>query len=82
MKTEKHEILVCFTIKRYENNLYTITAVTVKPADVEPIPVVKTDRGTTFDAKCKSCDFPVPGSPTNSKCGCDLAVIVLSFSLS
>lgn len=57
----------------------TIMAVTVKPADVDPMPVVKTERGMILEAKCKSCDFPVPGSPTRSKCGCDLGVIVSSL---
>jgi hypothetical protein len=36
---------------------------TVRPADVVPMPVVITDLIEIFDAKLKSYDFPVPGSP-------------------
>lgn len=36
---------------------------TVRPADVVPIPVVMTERIEIFEAKLKSYDFPVPGSP-------------------
>lgn len=44
-----------------------MTAETVNPADVVPVPVVKTDLGMTFEANFNICDFPVPGSPTNNK---------------
>lgn len=37
---------------------------TVRPADVVPIPVVKTDLYDNDVAYCNSWDFPVPGSPT------------------
>ena len=39
----------------------------VRPADVLPIPLVKTARLDSFVAYFKSCDFPVPGSPTINK---------------
>jgi hypothetical protein len=38
----------------------TFTAVTVSPALVLPIPVVRTERGINFAANFKNCDFPVP----------------------
>ncbi len=38
----------------------TLTAVTVNPALVLPIPVVNTDRGITLVAYFRNCDFPVP----------------------
>ena len=37
---------------------------TVRPADVEPMPVVLTARVESYVAAFKSWDFPVPGSPT------------------
>lgn len=52
-----------------------MTAATVKPADVQPMPVVKTDLGIIFEANFSNCDFPVPGSPTKSKCGSALILI-------
>lgn len=36
------------------------------PALVDPIPDVRTERGITLAAYFRNCDFPVPGSPTNS----------------
>lgn len=45
----------------------TIIAVTVSPADVDPIPVVHTDRGITLAACRSNCDLPVPGSPTSNR---------------
>ena len=47
---------------------YTLTADTVRPALVDPIPVVSTALGITFDAYLRNWDFPVPGSPTRSRC--------------
>jgi len=38
----------------------TLTAVTVNPALVLPMPVVSTDRGDTLHAYFRNCDFPVP----------------------
>lgn len=58
----------------------TITAETVNPAVVDPIPVVKTDLGITLEANLNICDFPVPGSPTSSKCGSDLILVPVSDS--
>lgn len=46
----------------------TIRNAAVKPAAVDPIPVVKTHRGTTLATQRNICDFPVPGSPINNKC--------------
>ena len=62
----------------------TRTAVAVKPALVDPTPVVNTARGIIFATYFKKNDFPVPkktqilllpvkyfipGSPINNKCG-------------
>jgi len=38
----------------------TLTAVTVNPALVLPMPVVSTDRGDTLHAYFRNWDFPVP----------------------
>jgi len=43
--------------------LETLTAVTVKPALVLPMPVVSTDRGDTLHAYFRNCDLPVPTKP-------------------
>lgn len=40
----------------------------MSPALDDPTPVVNIDLGHTFHANLSSCDFPVPGSPTNNKC--------------
>jgi hypothetical protein len=48
----------------------SFTAEQVKPAEVVPTPVVSTARGLRRAANRKNCDFPVPGSPTISKCDC------------
>lgn len=40
------------------------TAVTVRPALVDPIPVVRTDRGTILAAYFRNWDLPVPGINT------------------
>ena len=42
------------------NTMLTLTAVTVSPALVLPMPVVNTDLGTTLEAYLRNCDFPVP----------------------
>lgn len=47
--------------------LLTIAAETVRPADVEPTPVVNTDRGLTAAANLSSWDLAVPGSPTSKR---------------
>ena len=38
----------------------TLTAVTVRPALVDPTPLVNTDRGINFAENFKNCDFAVP----------------------
>ncbi len=38
----------------------TLTAETVRPALVVPIPVVKTDLGLKLQIYFKICDFPAP----------------------
>ena len=38
----------------------SLSAVTVRPALVEPTPVVKTDLGTIVAAYFKNCDLAVP----------------------
>lgn len=53
----------------------TFRADTVRPAAVEPTPVVKTALGMIFEANLSSCDLPVPGSPTRSKCDSALVLI-------
>lgn len=40
--------------------MVTLTAVTVRPALVEPTPLVNTDRGINFAENFKNCDFAVP----------------------
>ena len=50
----------------HAKHTHTLTAVTVSPAWVEPIPVVRTLLGIKWAAYFKNWDFPVPGSPTNS----------------
>mmetsp|Transcript_112551 Transcript_112551/g.223724 ORF Transcript_112551/g.223724 Transcript_112551/m.223724 type:complete len:205 (-) Transcript_112551:1178-1792(-) len=45
------------------------TAAQVRPALVHPRPLVRTALLLSSWAACKSCDFPVPGSPSRSKCG-------------
>ena len=40
----------------------SLTAATVSPALVEPIPVVRTERGMIFAAYFKNWDFPVPNA--------------------
>lgn len=57
----------------------TIVAVTVKPAAVEPTPVVNTALGTILEANLSKCDFPVPGSPTKSKWDSDLVLTPVKF---
>ena len=42
----------------------TLTAVTVRPALVLPMPVVSTDLGVILEAYFRNCDFPVPASTT------------------
>ena len=44
----------------------SFTAVHVRPAAVEPIPVVSTERAESFAAYRRTCDLPVPASPTRS----------------
>lgn len=46
----------------------TFNADTVKPAAVDPTPVVNTALGIIFEANLSNSDLPVPGSPTRSKC--------------
>mmetsp|Transcript_28488 Transcript_28488/g.79666 ORF Transcript_28488/g.79666 Transcript_28488/m.79666 type:complete len:223 (-) Transcript_28488:383-1051(-) len=43
------------------------TAVTVSPALVLPVPVVRTERGTSLATNLRNCDLPVPGSPTRRR---------------
>mmetsp|Transcript_12685 Transcript_12685/g.38358 ORF Transcript_12685/g.38358 Transcript_12685/m.38358 type:complete len:242 (+) Transcript_12685:600-1325(+) len=43
-------------------------AVQVSPADVAPMPVVRTERGERRAAWRSSADLPVPASPTSSRC--------------
>ena len=38
----------------------SLTAATVSPALVEPMPVVRTERGMILAAYLRNCDFPVP----------------------
>ena len=38
----------------------SLTAVTVRPALVVPMPVVSTDLGINLTAYFRNCDFPVP----------------------
>lgn len=38
----------------------SLTAVTVNPALVDPMPVVNTERGINLDAYFRNCDLPVP----------------------
>lgn len=42
----------------------SLTTEAVNPADVDPVPVVKTDLRTNLHAHFSIFDFPVPGSPT------------------
>jgi len=51
---------------------------TVRPADVDPMPVVKTDRFESLIEYLRICDFPVPGSPTNSKWHYPLILVLFS----
>mmetsp|Transcript_1662 Transcript_1662/g.6607 ORF Transcript_1662/g.6607 Transcript_1662/m.6607 type:complete len:206 (+) Transcript_1662:406-1023(+) len=46
----------------------SFVAATVRPAALEPIPVVIIARGATAAAYFKSCDLPMPGSPTRRMC--------------
>ena len=46
----------------------TLTAVTVSPALVLPIPVVRTERGVILEAYFKNWDFPVPGKHNLYRC--------------
>ena len=52
--------------------------VTVNPAEVDPIPVVNTDRFDNLVAYFKIYDFPVPGSPTKSKWHYPLILVLFS----
>ncbi len=45
----------------------SLEAVAVKPALVEPIPVVLIPCGKILEAYFSNWDLPVPGSPTNNK---------------
>lgn len=59
----------------------TLTAVTVNPALVVPIPVVRTERGLNLQMYLRICDLPAPGSPTNSKCDSPRAFVPDSSTL-
>ena len=52
------DVLIVAMIRKTQED--TLTAVTVNPALVLPIPVVRTERGITLQAYFKNCDFPVP----------------------
>ena len=43
-------------------------AVTVRPAEVVPTPVVSTARADSLATYLRSCDFPRPGSPMMRQC--------------
>ena len=49
------------------NSFPSLKQATVRPADVVPIPAVRTDLWERDVAYYKSWDLPVPGSPTISK---------------
>jgi hypothetical protein len=51
----------------FDSHALTRTAVAVKPALVEPTPVVSTALGIIFATYFRKNDLPVPGSPTISK---------------
>lgn len=40
---------------------FTLTAVTVSPALVDPTPLVNTERGINLAENFKNCDLAVPG---------------------
>lgn len=48
-------------------SLFTLTAVAVSPAAVDPTPVVRTDLIAKRDAARSNWDLPVPGSPTKRR---------------
>ena len=54
--THTHTILAPYIHSLFQ----TLTAATVRPALVLPIPVVRTERGINFTAYFNICDFPVP----------------------
>mmetsp|Transcript_91341 Transcript_91341/g.289562 ORF Transcript_91341/g.289562 Transcript_91341/m.289562 type:complete len:330 (-) Transcript_91341:706-1695(-) len=60
------------------------TAAQVRPALVQPRPLVRTLLALSSCAACRSCDFPVPGSPSSSRWGvvrrCDWSFVALPLS--
>lgn len=52
-----------------------MTAVTVSPADDDPMPVVNTDLGMSLAAYCRMWDLAVPGSPTISRWDSPLTLV-------
>jgi hypothetical protein len=58
----------------------SLKADTVRPADVDPIPVVMTDLLLSCEIALRIYDFPVPGSPTINKCIVPLIFILPGFS--
>lgn len=59
---------------RFKEKNLTLRAETVNPAVVVPTPVVSTDRGDILLANFRISDFPVPGSPTRSRCNSGLTL--------
>mmetsp|Transcript_59047 Transcript_59047/g.71080 ORF Transcript_59047/g.71080 Transcript_59047/m.71080 type:complete len:204 (+) Transcript_59047:833-1444(+) len=53
----------------------SLTAAAVRPADVVPTPVVRTDRGDRAAANRRNWDLPVPGSPTKRIWDCSLRLV-------
>jgi hypothetical protein len=60
-------IKITYTAYTFQSLSLTLTAETVNPAEVDPTPVVSTDRGQTLDTNRRRWDFPVPGSPTSNR---------------
>jgi len=60
-------IKITYTTYTFQCLPLTLTAETVNPAEVDPTPVVSTDRGQTLDTNRSRWDFPVPGSPTSKR---------------
>jgi hypothetical protein len=71
MEESKQMLLIKITYTAYTfqslSLCLTLTAETVNPAEVDPTPVVSTDRGQTLDTNRRRWDFPVPGSPTSNR---------------
>ena len=53
-----------------------MTAATVRPALVLPIPVVNTERGVIFVAYFRNCDLPVPEMKSNKELLIPLGLMV------